>query len=81
MTATGTWQRAAFKVVGEEESAAPEGEVAMELFDKMQHTTIAVEEKPSEVLHREPDPSGPELPADREKDFLPKMTLQKIPTD
>ena len=36
MTTTGTWQRAAFKVVGEEKSAAPE-EVAMELFDNMQH--------------------------------------------
>ena len=53
----------------------------MELFDNMQHTTIAVKEKQSQVFYCEPEPSGPELPADGEKDFLPKMTLQKIPTD
>ena len=80
MTTTGTRQRAAFKEVGEEKSASPE-EIAMELFDNMQHTTIAVEEKQSQVLHPEPEPSRSELPADREKDFLPKMTLQKIPID
>merc|ERR1712117_427981 len=58
MTTTATWQRAAFKVVGEAESAAPEGDdVAVELFN-IQHTTVAVDAKQSEVLPREPVPSA-----------------------
>merc|ERR1711953_979335 len=76
MTTTGTWQRAAFQVVGDAESAGPEGDdVAVELFDNMHHTTVAVDAKQNEQLPREPVPSASELglPADREKDFLPKI--------
>merc|ERR1712027_183596 len=74
----------AFKVVGEAESAGTEGDdVAVELLDNMQHTTVAVDAKQNEQLHPEPEPSASELglPADREKDFLPKMTFPDIPTE
>merc|ERR1711953_121013 len=82
MTTTGTWQRAAFQVVGDAESAGPEGDdVAVELFDNMHHTTVAVDAKQNEVLQPVPSASELGLPADREKDFLPKMTLQDIPTE
>merc|ERR1712117_632753 len=84
MTTTGTWQREAFKVVGDAESAGTEGDdVAVELSDNMEHTTVAVDAKQNEVLPREPVPSASELalPADREKDFLPKMTFPDIPTE
>merc|ERR1712027_303665 len=81
MTTTATWQRAAFKVIGEAESTGPEGDdVSVELLDNMHHTTVAVDAKQNEVL---PVPSASELglPADREKDFLPKMTFPDIPTE
>merc|ERR1712117_55066 len=79
MTTTATWQREAFKVVGDEGSAGPEGDdVAVELFN-MQHTTVAVDAKQNEQL--QPSVSELGLPADREKDFLPKMTFPDIPTE
>merc|ERR1712027_39419 len=80
MTTTGTWQREAFRVVGDAESAGTEGDdVAVELSDNMEHTTVAVDAKQNEQL--QPSVSELGLPADREKDFLPKMTFPDIPTE